>query len=346
MSGGSSEEKSEPASAKKLRDLRQKGQIAKSPDLMLAITTGALIGYVLLEAHTIGAQSDALLDAASRAVTMPFENAAPLMIATVRTTLVTCALPPLMIAAVAAVLASLLINKGFVFSLDPLKPKPDKLNPMSGLKNLYKSSAWIDLAKSIVKAVLLGGALVMVARGAAGPLLEVPACSPGCVPSMLRSMLTPLLGVAALFYLASGLIDTLIQKWQFLQQNKMTKTELKHERKDTQGNPLVKKEQRRLRNEAAKAGRLGIGQATCLVCGTGLVVGLRFVKGETPLPVVVCRALGERTTEMIGAARSRSVPLYFDQTLVTDLDKKIKSGQPITAPFFSRVAQAVQRARV
>ena len=345
MSGGSSEEKSEPASAKKLRQQREKGQIPKGPDLMSAITTGTLIGYVLLQAGTIAAEGGALFDAASQAVTMPFENAAPLMIATIRSALVTCALPPLLVAGTSAVLASLLINKGFIFSLDPVMPKLDKLNPVTGLMNLFKANAWIELAKSVVKAVLLGAALFIVARSAAGPLLEVPACSPGCVPSVLRSMMTPLLGLAALFYLAAGMVDLLIQKWLFLRQNRMTKTELKHERKDTQGNPQIKGEQRRLRREAAKSGRIGLAQATCLLCGPGLAVGLRYVRGETPLPVVVCRAAGERAAEMIKAAKSRNVPLYFDKVLSMDLDRKIKPGKPITSPFFQKVAQVIQRAR-
>ena len=345
MSGGSSEEKSEPASAQKLRKQREKGQIPKGPDLMVAITTGVLIGYVLLQSNAVMTQGGALIDAASRAVSMPFDNAAPLMIATVQTALVTCALTPLLIASIAAILASLLINGGFLFSLEPLMPTPEKLNPIQGLMNLYKVKAWIELAKSLVKAVLLGTALFVVAKAAAGPLLEVPACSPGCVPPMLRTIMTPLLTTAALFYLASGIFDTMIQKWLFLRENRMTKTEVKHERKDANGNPEIKKEQRRLRREAANAGPLGIARATCMICGVGLVVGLRYVRGETKLPIVVCRASGEPAAEMIKEARKRGVPLYFDKVLSSELAKKIKPGRIVTQIFFTRVATAIKNAK-
>lgn len=64
MSGGSSEEKSEPASAQKLRKQREKGQVPKGPDLMIAVTTGILIGYVLLQSNALMTQGGALIDAA------------------------------------------------------------------------------------------------------------------------------------------------------------------------------------------------------------------------------------------------------------------------------------------
>jgi len=342
MSGDSSEEKSHPASSKKLDEQRKKGKIAKAPDLLLAITTGALIGYVLLTAGSIMTRLQGLMTTAAQCIELDFNHGARIMAAEVQSALLECALPGLLIAVTAAVLGSMVINKGFLFSLEPVMPKLDKLNPVSGLKNLFKLNNIIEFVKSVIKALLLGGALIGVARGAFRPLLELPACGPSCIPPMLHSMLVPLFLVAAIFYLASGVVDLLVQKWLFMRDMRMTKTDVKRENKDSNGNPLVKGQQRRLRQESAQGGaRLGFAQATLMICTAELAIGLRYVRGETPLPMVVCRAVGEASKQMIDAARAQRLPMSWDRLLATELAAGVKVGKVITVKFFPRVAQAI-----
>lgn len=341
MSGGS-EEKSLPASSKKLRDERRKGKIPKGPDLLVALTTGALIAYVMAFGGTIADKMREAILIAGSAVDLDFAAGSRLMLAETGSVLMTCALPPLLVAVGAAVGGSLMINKGFIFSLEPLAPKPEKLNPATGFMNLYKLDKWVELMKSIVKAVLFGGALVMVARAAIGPLIEVPACSPGCVPQTLHAMLVPLLGAACVFYLASGVVDLLVQQWLFMRDMRMTKTEAKNERKDTNGNPLIKQQQSRLRRDGGKGGRLGAARATLLICGAGEVVGLRYVRGETPLPLVVCRASGDKVEEVVATARRNHQAVFWDRALAAELARSVKLGRTITAQFFPRIARAIQ----
>lgn len=341
MSGDSSEEKSLPASAKKLREERKKGKVQKGPDLQVAITTGALVAYVLMASGSIAASLRELIAVAGTAVQLDFEHGASVMLSEMGSVLLQCALLPLLIAVAAAVGAGIVINKGFLFSLEPLMPKLDKLNPVTGLKNLFKLNNWIELVKSLVKALLLGGALTIIGRAAVGPLVEVPACSPGCVPQTLHAMIVPLLGSACAFLFLSGVVDMLLQKWLFLRDMRMTETEMKRERKDTNGNPLVKQQQRRQRRDAGKTGRLGLAQATLIVCGAEQTVGLRYVRGETPLPIVVCRAVGDRSREMLSAARQQRLPTFWDRSLAADLGARIKVGQVITMPFFPRIASAI-----
>ena len=341
MSGDSSEEKSLPPSEKKLRDEREKGKVAKAPDLMVAITTGALIGYVWVAAPSMSREMQEAIAIAGHCVELDFDHGARTMLAETQSLLIMFGLLPLLIAVVSVVIASILINRGFVFATEPLVPKPETLNPVAGLKNLYKMKSWVELVKSLVKAVLFGAALVEIARAAIGPLVEAPVCSPGCLPSMLRSILTPLLGVGCVFYMVSGVLDLLIQRWLFRHDMRMTKTEKKQENKSTNGNPQIKGQLRRLRRESAQAGRTGLSQATVIICTAGLSIGLRYVKGETGLPLVVCRAAGEASKKMVTDARTNRLPVFWDGPLATDLAKKIQVGQTITQPFFTRCAQAI-----
>ncbi len=346
MSGDTSEEKTEPASHKKLADQRKKGKLAKAPDLLAAITTGALIAYVLLAARQVSAKLQDLMTVSAQSIQTDFNHGSRMMLAEAQSALLQCGLSALLIAVVAAIAGGMLINKGFVFSMEAVTPKLEKVNPVSGFKNLFKVNNLVEFAKSVIKAALFGAALFGVARGAVGPLLDLPACGPGCIPSAVQSVLTPLLLIAAGFYFASGAVDVLIQKWLFMRDMRMTKTEMKRENKDTNGNPLIKGQQRRLQRENAQDSvRTGFAQATLVICTVGVAVGLRYVQNETPLPIVVCRAMDETSADMIRAARTRQLPVFWDKSLATDLAVGVMVGKAITVTFFSRVAQAILLSR-
>lgn len=342
MSGDSSEEKSHPASSKKLTDQRKKGKLAKAPDLLAAITTGALIGYVLLAAGQITGKLQNLMTVSAYSVETDFNHGSRMMLADVQSTLLQCALSALLIAVTAAILGGMLINKGFLFSMEAVMPKLEKVNPVSGFKNIFKVNNLVEFGKSVVKAVLLGAALFTLARGAINPLLQLPACSPNCIPSVLHSLLMPLLLASVVFYFASGAVDFLIQKWLFMREMRMTKTEVKRENKDTNGNPFIKGQQRRLRRESAHDSvRTGFAHSTLIICAAEVAIGLRYVQNETPLPIVVCRAIGGASTQMIAAARARQLPVFWDKSLATELAAGVTVGKVITVKFFSRVAQAI-----
>lgn len=342
MSGDSSEEKNLPASSKKLREARKKGQIAKGPDLVSAVVTTALIAYAWGGAGWIDDQFQALFATAGQATALDFGDAVRLLAPAAAQTLAMIAGPALAAAVLSVVLASMLVNKGFVFALEPLTPKLSNVSPLSGFKKLFGVKTVVELVKSLVKAALLGGTLVQLWRGGVGTVVGVPGCGTGCIGPVLSSMLRPLVGAALAMYLAGGLLDLLLQQWLFLREMKMTLTEMKRETKDTNGNPHVRAAQRRVRQELSQDGpKIGFRHATLLVCAPGSAVGLHFVRGKTPLPAVVCRGSGPRAAELIAAARAGCIPLFWDKALAVDLGGSVPVGRPITAQFFQRVTTAL-----
>lgn len=344
MSGGGSEEKTLPASAKKLRDARKKGQVAKGPDLVAAVTTTALIAYAWLGAGWIGGRLQALVLAAGQAAGLGFADAMGQFLPAAARTLALVAGPALALAVLGAVLAGALVNKGFLFTVEPLKPKPDSINPVAGFKRLYGLKNWVELGKSLAKAALLGAALVLLWRGAVGVLVGVPACGAACVGPVFAATLRPLVGAALALYVASGLADLLLQRWLFLREMRMSVTEVKRESKDANGNPHVRGAQRRMRSEIGQGGgpKVGFRHATLVICGPEGAVGLHFVRGDTPLPVVACRAVGgERAASLVAMARAAVVPMFWDKALAVELARAIPVGQTISKPFFQRVTVAL-----
>lgn len=338
----SSEEKNHPASQKKLRDARKKGQLAKSADLVAAITTAAMVGYVWAGSAWIvrTLQSPFLL--VEQALPLGFDAAARSLLPAAATAAALVVVPALVIAVVSAAAANLLTNGGFLLTLEPLMPKLSTLDPIKGLGKLFALKNMVELVKSVIKAAVFGAAMFLVARSALNPLLRAPVCGVRCFGTLLEQVLRPLVMTGLGVYAVAGLADLFMQKWLFAREMRMTTTEVKRERKDQDGNPQIKGAIRRQQRESAQGGpKLGFHRATLLICGPGQVVGLRYVRGETDFPLVVCRAAGARADEFVADGRARALPVFWDEDLAGRMLAKLQLGRPITAEFFQRVAQVL-----
>lgn len=341
MSGDSSEEKSLPPSAKKLRDARKRGQLARAPEMVTALAMLGMVGYVWGGADWIEGRLREALLATEAATAMPFAEALGQVAPRLMVIAASVVGPVLAIAVLVSVAATVLTNGGVVLSLDPLMPKLEHIDPFKGFGRLYSVRSWVELGKSLVKAALFGGVLAVLAVQAVNPLVRAPSCGIGCLPVLLGAVLKPLLAAAGGIMLAAGLADLLLQRWLFVREMRMTQTEAKRERKDQDGSREVKGAQDRIRREDASGPRLGLAAATLLIGGDGASVGVRYVRGETDVPVVVCRARGERAAPLLAAARAADIKVLWDDRLASGLAAKLRPGAKVPAALFGQVAQAL-----
>jgi type III secretion protein U len=336
-----SEQKSLPASTKKLQDARKKGQVAQSHDFVSAVGAVAAIAYLWSFAPGIvGLWREALLLAVD-VQNEPFQVALPQVGAALIVLCWRTLLPLLAVAVAAAMLANIAMNRGFLFSLAPMVPNLEHINPFTGFKRIFGLRSWIELAKTVIKGVLLGSTLVIVVAGTLNTLVRLPICGEGCIGFVFGSMAQLLLAIGIGFFLATGLVDILLQRWLFLRDMRMTVTESKRELQDQEGNPLVRSTRRRQREEQAKEPPIGARHATLLVRAEGLVVGLRYVRGETSVPIVVCRAKGAAVQSLLNVAASASIPVVREPALARSLRRKPRLGSAIGSQQFERVARAM-----
>lgn len=340
MSGDSSEEKDLPPSAKKLQDARRKGQIAKGQELVSAAGAVAAIAYLWARSGSIATQWREALTLSTQIQGEPFDVALRQLLSALGSLTGRTVVPLLAVTVAAGVLANVAINRGFVFSLQPMMPQLEHLNPFSGLKRMFGMRNWIELAKTFVKALLLGSALLFVVLGTLNTLVRLPVCGTGCIGYVFGSMATLLLAIGAGFLLAAGLADLLLQRWLFLRDMKMSKSEAKREHQETEGNPQVRGAHRRHRLESAEEPQLGIGQATIMIVGSEAAAGLRYIVGQTNVPLLVCRAKGDPAEALRVEAASRGIPVIDDGQLARALTRKIKLGAGVPSQYFERVAKA------
>ena len=149
-------EKTEPATSKKLDDVRKEGQVAKSKELISAVSLLAL--FVLIKVY-IGIVGEKLLKVfqdfyntfdkiiSSSATGLPM-NLSLEAVKQMLISIVLIAAPFLIVAVIIAFLLNVLQQKWMV-TAKPLQPKASKISPLSGFKRIFSVKQLVELLKAI-----------------------------------------------------------------------------------------------------------------------------------------------------------------------------------------------------
>lgn len=345
MADQDTEEKTLPPSAKKLRDLRRKGQVARSKDMVAGAAMAGSLGFLMLAGMTIVTAATAMIDTAGDVAAGDFHSGLARLAPVIRHAAAGVLLPLLLLVPALAVLAAMVTLGGIPFSMDPISPKLEKINPVEGFKRLFKLHALIELIKSLVKTVVIAAAFVAVLAGGLKALVLAPSSGLDAEIAVLHVLAIPLFSTAAVLFLVAGAADVGLQKWLFQRDQKMSLTEMKRERKDMDGDPHVKRERKRIMREALRlAGGLGMRRATIVIHdGGGMTVGLRYKINEMPAPVVVCRGRDARARAMLSEADAARLAVAEDADLVRQLFR-LPLGHGIPERLFRPMALALRNA--
>ncbi len=340
----SSEEKTHEPSARKLNDARKKGQVASSRGPVEAAST--IVGLVFLWVMTaqIWRDSRAMLD---MALDTPMANNANVDVARLASNMGSHALgiigPLIGLMMVSAVLMSIVVNRGIPFALDPIKPNFQSIDPIKGFGKLFTARNFIEVGKSILKVSVILIVTGMTIYAALRTLMILPTCGMDCAVALMKDRVRPILFTAVGAFLVVGVVDILIQRWLFRRDMKMTRSDVKRENKEDTGDPHIRQARMKERREVA-AGmvtQLGVRAATVFVFGPTGIVGIRYVPGKTPLPIIVCAGRGRKGAELARAAKELDTPKVRDPKLVEDMLAVSRKGQPVRKEFYEAVGRVL-----
>ncbi|WP_122516831.1 EscU/YscU/HrcU family type III secretion system export apparatus switch protein [Pseudomonas viridiflava] len=338
-----SEEKSQPATDKKLRDARKKGQVAKSQDLVSGVVILLCTLCIAVLLPRARAQVEALIDLTANIYIEPFADVWPRLLDHAEQILLGITLPVVAVTVAAVILTNIVTMRGVVFSVEPVKPDIKRIHPGEGFKRIFAMRNLIEFLKGLVKVLLLALAFYIVGRQALQALMESSRCGAGCIESTFYLVLKPLVFTVLAAFLLVGAVDVLMQRWLFGRDMKMSRSEQKRKRKDVDGDPLIKRERQRQRREMqALATKLGLGRASLMIgIGGNWVVGVRYVRGETPVPVVVCRGSPEESVQLLAQAAPLGIAVWADAGLAEQIAKRSVAGDPVPENTFQAVADAL-----
>jgi type III secretion protein U len=343
MSKDESEEKTLPASKKKLQDSRRKGKVSTSKDLVSGFTMLAAVLYLLYEWPTMRDRVIQLIDVVSTSTDRPFAEVLQRAVYGTIEVLVMTTVPLVVVVFAVGVMMGMLATLGPVFSFENVKLQFDHINPMQGAKRIFSTRNLIEFVKSLAKVAVLTAAFWIVLRGFIPPLFQAPSCGQSCLGPMVISTLQPLAVTAVIAFVVIGVLDMPLQRQLFLREMRMTRTEQKRELKDLEGNPLIKSERRRLRSMmAAKQVRKGVRHAVVVIAHEDRIVGLRYHREEAPVPLIVSKGRGQAGDDMLAEARRLGIPVVEDASM---LDQLIGHpiGNRIPQDLFPAVARLLIR---
>jgi flagellar biosynthesis protein FlhB len=334
-------EATEPPSAKRLRDARRRGEVARSGEAVTAVVlvagasalawmgAGVFAGLaelmrrgLLQAAGTQVAPAAALAGAAGGALRL---------------------VGPLLLVVVAGAVVANLGQIGALLALDPIKPKLERLDPLRNARNVFGRQAWINGAKAVVKLGLAGYLAATTLAAQLPRLLRLAWARPDELVSTTGACALALAWRLGALAVALGAADLVYQRWSFRRRLRMTKEELRREQKEQEGDPQHRAERLRAHRELAEQQMFAaVAEADCVICNPEhIAVALRYAAETMDAPRVVARGRRLVAARIRAEARRHGVPIIRQVALARAL-VELDLDQEIPAPLYEAVGEVLR----
>ncbi|WVK71589.1 flagellar biosynthesis protein FlhB [Roseburia sp. 499] len=347
---GEGGEKTEPATAKKLRDAREEGQVAKSKELSAAVDLIALFLVLKIFISYIGENLISMFPVIYKKMPDIINDSAGGMSIFSATTVVNnVMLVILKIVApvfVVGVLVCILINifqVGWKITTKPMRPKASKINPLSGFKRIFSKDSLFELVKSIAKIALIAYVAYTAIKGHQNELFllyDIPLMQ---VIILVGSIVIDAGFKISLVYLVVGIADWFYQKHKFKEDMKMTKQEVKDEYKNTEGNPEIKGRQRSKMREASQRRMMqNLPTADVVITNpTHLSVAIKYDADKNSAPVVIAKGEDYLAMKIREIARENNIEIVENKPLARMLYANVEVGAEVPPELYQAVAEVL-----
>lgn len=347
---GEGGEKTEPATAKKLRDARNNGQVSKSQELNHAFSLVALFIIMKVSISFIGERLMGSFSLIYNKMPELIDESAGGMSVFVASTLIRNVMVSILISMapflaagfVIAVLSNILQIKWKV-TTKPMKPKFSKINPLSGFKRIFSKDSLFELLKSIVKIVVIIYVAYTSIKDHQNELFllyDIPLLQ---VVLLVGTIVIDTGLKIALVYIFIGIIDFVYQKHKFKEDMKMTKQEVKDEYKNTEGNPEIKGRQRSKMREASQRRMMqSLPSADVVITNpTHYAVAIKYDAQKYSAPVVVAKGENFLAQKIKEVAKEHHIEIVENKPLARMLYANVDVGQEVPPELYQAVAEVL-----
>ena len=338
-------EKTEKATPKKRRDAREKGQVRRSTEVNSTFCLALMLGMLLLLGpwflEGLMAFFFDVLDEMSLAPTgylLDIQVAQGLLVSTA--TRVGWLLAPFVGMALVSGIAINILQVGWLFTTQTLKPELNKINPISGFKRLFSVRSLVELVKSTLKIIILGLIAFFGYRALLADFSQY--VTRGLYEAfllILRNALTiGLRMVLAMVFIS--LADFIFQHFKHEKDLKMTKQEVKDEYKNMEGDPKIKgKIRQKQRQMSAMRMMARVPEADVVITNpTHYAVALQYEEGGKTAPLVVAKGVDHIARKIKEIAMEHDVEIVEDKPLAQSLYNLCEVDDEIPADLYQAVA--------
>ena len=339
----SGQEKTEEASAHKLKKSKDDGQVARSKDLS---TTISLIATLFILKFSAGLFLEGLSDS-FRLSYIQFGHS-EIGLDDLDTLLgynllvFIKLLSPLLLTSLLVVALSL-VPGGWVFSAKNFAPKLSKLNPITGLGRIVSAQNWSELLKSILKVLVLLGVGYLLVRSAMPELMALQRTSVVEAISAALDLTFNLILWLLLIFVLFSFIDIPLQRFFFLKKMRMTKQERKEEHKNQEGRPEVKARIKQLQRQMLQRqiSKVIKNADVVIVNPTHYAVALKYDSKKAAAPFVLAKGVDETALYMRQMAKKHELEVLEIPPLARAIYFTTQINQQIPAPLYTAVAHVL-----
>ena len=338
----SQEDRQLEPSVRKLQKARAEGQIARSRDLVHLAVLGTALGGFMLHGPAIGQAALELIRHGlrfSRSQAMEPALMSGLLGANASSALFVV-LPCVAALAVMAIIGSM-VPGGVGFTIKPLMPDFNRLNPAAGFARIFSK----DNATDLGRLALLAAALVATAAWFVTSHFDQYVAL-GSSPLLIalektRSQLISGTGLLVLLLFFSAMLDVPLQWWRHRVKLRMTHQEAREEMRESEGDPQVKGKIRARQREAAMARMMqAVPQADVVVTNpTHFAVAIKYDEGRMGAPRVIAKGADHLAARIRELAQASAVPLVEAPPLARALYAQVEVDREIPEALYTAVAQ-------
>ncbi len=341
-------EKTEPATAKKLREAREEGQVAKSKELTAAFDLIVLFlilkvfismvgeGFVNVFNYTYKMIPDLLkqyaMDVSPQAITGFFIEIYKQMIG--------IAWPFFAFGFIITLIVSVM-QVGWKISGKPLQPKLDRFNPVNGFKRIFSKDSIFELVKSVIKIAVIIYIAYSSIKDHTNDLFILYDISLWQAVALCGDIIIDTGFKISIVYLIVGIADYIYQKFRFREEMKMTKQEVKDEYKNTEGNPEIKgKQKQRMREASRRRMMQDVPQADVVITNpTHLAIAIKYDPEENRAPIVLAKGEDYLAQKIKELAKESNVEIVENKPLARMLYANVEVGGEIPPELYQAVAE-------
>ena len=334
--------KTEDATPKRIKKARQDGNVPKSQEMPKTVS---VIAGLFILSMWIGTMSGEIMELMRTYFTKwPEGDFTEAMFTEMRINLsITLAkiLLPVMLTLGAFIFILMRIQVGKLWTTKVFKPKLSKFNPISGLKRMFISpQTLIRLGKNILMALSIGVAPFIVIKNEMGHFADLYYYDAAGVAVYILKLASKVVLYALWPLLIISIADLWYTRWKYKEDLKMTKDEVKDERKQMEGDERVKAQMKqKMLKMSAQRMFAEVPKADVVITNpTHIAVALKYNAKEAPAPVVVAMGVDRVAERIKELARENKVPIRENKPLARALYKQTQVGDMIPAELFQAVA--------
>lgn len=343
MSEGS--DKTEKPTAKRLKDAKERGQVARSKDLAAA---AALLAGTLALVWLGPGVLRLLTERLANGLRFVGDNARVDMSPDIMARLVwgdgalmATVVGPLALTAAGMAVFAQIAQHGLVFAKDALAIKWERLSPATGFQRLAPTQAGFELIRSVVAVTVLGVMGYAATMALVNQSQDLTAMAPGQAAVAAWDHVWRFMWRAGLAMALLGIADYGMQRYKLMQQLKMSKQEIKDEAKLSEGNPEIKNRVRRVQFEMSRRRMLSsVKNASVVITNpTHYAVALEYKRGAMSAPRVIAKGKDALALKIREKAREHSIPIMENPPLARALHANAEVGDFIPPDLFGAVAE-------